>query len=1119
MSINVGSAIAYLELDRSKFNAGIMSAKQQLATFADDTKESSTRIEALGGAITGVGTTLTKGLTVPLAAVGAGAVKVAVDFESSMSRVKALTGAVGGEFEKLEKQAIELGSTTSFSATEASEGMQNLASAGFTVNEIMSAMPGILDLAASDNIDLASAAEVASSTLRGFGLEASSAAHVADVLARAAADTNAGILDTGEAMKYIAPVASAMSLSLEEVTAAIGIMSNAGIKGGQAGTALRGSLTRLANPSDEAAKLMGKLGFNAYDTNGKMLPLKDIINNLGVSLKDMTEEQKQQAIATIFGQEAMSGMLTLIQAGPQQLDKLTKSFKNSNGAAREMADTMMDNTKGAWDEFTSGLEGAGIAIGKTLLPMITKGINKLTEMVNSFNNLPPATQKTIVSIGATVAAIGPLMIIGGKLITGIGKTISLVSSITSLAGSGLVASLGAVAIPLTAVGVGFYVWHEAMDVANQKITKSREEMSWMERGIADLTGKLTYSKKELINMGLVWEEFSDDISPEFQSAIKESAKDIWDFQMRLNEITLDKIITNEEADEMIDRLDTTFNRALEAIANKQSEIQSTFSDAFAMDGIVDENEQILLDFFENEANTSKEQIVAMQEEVNELRRKKREEGYEFTEADNKMIMEYYAAAIEAELEAKSTNEAELIYAQKQFQERIKTMDAENASNMLLERRKQYDDAIIDNNAYYDTLIQLTRSRMSEMDETQRTAAEAQIEDWEMQKQQKNQLTEDMWNQDIDTTIDSNEKLKNVINKFNGEILARQDIEHYNELIKMSEHYSNLETITQSGYQKMYNETTKSWDDVYIKVDETTKKLLGVYDLNSQNIGAMTESDAAALQDEIAAWQQTAEGVLINSLIIGNAYIDASGKITDASGEIIGSLGKVKAENGKLVDAILTTNGTPIKINDNTEEVINKLKNTQNTVKNTDGMKANINITDNGTMNQVENQWNNTKWRVENNPIIGRVIYRTEGSADGKIGGGNLMYATGTENAMPGIASVAEYGTELIQSSNGLMTLATGRQLINFTGGETVYNARQTQEILKGMSNRNGNLSEFKYGFEVIVKAIEGLKDKIEFAIKQTGNTNNSFGDVIVEGVSDVRELIEEITEFKDLRTI
>ncbi|MDB1923399.1 phage tail tape measure protein [Clostridium tertium] len=1111
MSINVGSAIAYLELDHSKYNAGLMSAKQQLATFLDDTKESSTRIEALGGAITGVGTTLTKGLTVPLAAVGAGAVKVAVDFESSMSRVKALTGAVGGEFEKLEKQAIELGSTTSFSATEASEGMQNLASAGFTVNEIMSAMPGILDLAASDNIDLASAAEVASSTLRGFGLEASKASHVADVLARAAADTNAGILDTGEAMKYIAPVASAMSLSLEEVTAAIGIMSNAGIKGGQAGTALRASLTRLANPSKEAADLMEVLGFNAYDTNGKMLSLKDIIYNLGNSMNGLSEEQKQQAIATIFGQEAMSGMLTLIQAGPQQLEKLTKSFKNSSGAAREMADTMMDNTKGAWDEFTSGLEGAGIAIGKTLLPMITKGINKITEMVNAFNNLPPSTQKTIVSIGATVAAIGPLMIIGGKLITGIGKTINLVSSITSLTGSGLVASLGAVAIPLTAVGVGFYVWHEAMDVANQKITKSREEMSWMELAIADLTGKVTYSKKELIDMGLVYDDFNENISNEFQESIKDMTVDIHDFGMEINSINVDNVMTDEEVNELVNRVDSALESCNTAIDNWNDELQGGLNEAFSVDGVIDESESVLLEYWNSRGNKEKEEAQNLYNEINSIISNARAEGRTLTSEEISAIQNYYAQIKQIELEAQANNNYELEYAQQEFKNRMSNLDAENAQKLLQERYQQSQEEQIQIRSKYDALIEIAKSGYDSLSSEEKANVDSTIARLEESKNSQLELSQSYYDEAYQYAINHNDGLKNVINKFNGEILNQKDIGYYNELIQATEHYQGLEKVTESGYRKIYNTATKTWDDLYVKVDETTGNLSGIYDLNTMNIGSMTSNDASALQDEIATWQQTAEGVLVNSLIIGNAYIDASGKITDASGEIIGSLGKVKDENGKLVDAILTTNGTPIKIGDNTGEIINKLKNTQNAVKDTNGMKANINVTDNGTSAQVRNNINNI-------PSYKQVVVGVVTDENGhKYWNGSTMYATGTESAMPGIASVAEYGTELIQSSNGIMTLATGRQLVNFTGGETVYNARQTNDILKSMNSTNsGGGSTDSLLREISVK-LDYLK---QIASKEFNKiTENIIEKVDVNGITDIREIIEEITEFNEVRTI
>ena len=292
--------------------------------------------------------------------------------------VQALTGATGTEFEALSNQAKELGKTTMFSATQSANAMSELASAGFTTTEIMDAMPGLLDLAASGNIDLAEAANIASSTLRGFGLEASQSSHVSDVLAEAAARTNAGVTDMGMAMGYIAPVASAMGVSIEETAAAVGLLSNAGIQGSKAGTVLRSALSSLAKPSKEASELMANLGFNAYDTNGKMLPLNKIIANLQESMSGLTDEQKQNALVTIFGQEALSGMLALIASGPDELNNLTNGFENCDGAAKGMADTMQNNLQGKVTQFKSALEGAGIAIGENLLPALTKIVEKAT---------------------------------------------------------------------------------------------------------------------------------------------------------------------------------------------------------------------------------------------------------------------------------------------------------------------------------------------------------------------------------------------------------------------------------------------------------------------------------------------------------------------------------------------------------------------------------------------------------------------------------------------------------------------------------------------------------------------------------------------------------------------
>ena len=285
--INTENKLKQLQLEASNWTQ----AGKKLEEFGNKVTNISNKID-------GLGTTLTTSLTLPVLAIGTAAVTTGNDFEAQMSRVQAIAGATGDELEKLTDQAIDLGATTSFSASEVAAGMENLASAGFTTQEIMDAMPGLLDLAASSGADLATASEIAASAIRGFGLEANTSAHVADIFAEAAARTNAQTEDMGEAMKYIAPVANTMGLSIEEVAAAIGIMSDAGIKGSQAGTTLRGALTRLTKPTDKMLDVMEDLGISFYDNEGKMKSLTEMIAMLQDATKDLTDEQEQNALTT-----------------------------------------------------------------------------------------------------------------------------------------------------------------------------------------------------------------------------------------------------------------------------------------------------------------------------------------------------------------------------------------------------------------------------------------------------------------------------------------------------------------------------------------------------------------------------------------------------------------------------------------------------------------------------------------------------------------------------------------------------------------------------------------------------------------------------------------------------
>lgn len=449
--------------------------------------------------------TITKGI----AAIGIGklfseAVKTGMDFEAQMSRVKAISGATGEEFAKLKEQAKQLGADTAFSATEAAEGMENLASAGFSTSEIIAAMPGMLDLAASSGEDLASSADIAASTLRGFGLEASSAGHVADVLAKNAAATNAAVADTGEAMKYVAPVAKSMGIEFEETAAAIGIMADAGIKGSQAGTTLRGALSRIAKPTKAMQETMDSLGLSFYDSNGKMKSLADITEMLETKMSGLTDEQKNQALITLFGQESLSGMMALMDRGSGEVRKLTDEYKNCDGSAKDMAKTMQDNLSGAVEEFGGSVESLGIEIFENIEGPLKKAVrsgttelNKLTKAVknNKIEEIVPEeavnTVKNLGKIAGTVAkgGIKTLGVATGTLAENLDVLIPLTTAYFGAMGAYKVfqqASAGVKTLTTAYQGL------QAMEKANTLIsTAQKGSLTGLQTVVGVLTGKVS----------------------------------------------------------------------------------------------------------------------------------------------------------------------------------------------------------------------------------------------------------------------------------------------------------------------------------------------------------------------------------------------------------------------------------------------------------------------------------------------------------------------------------------------------------------------------------------------------------------------------------------------------
>ncbi len=297
-------------------------------------------------------------------------------------------------------------------------------------------------LAAASGEDLGRVSDIVTDALTAFGLEAKQAGEFADLLASASSSSNTNVSLLGESFKHVAPLFGSLGYSAEDAALALGLMANAGIKGSQAGTTLRGAITNLANPTDKMQAAMKRLGLSITDAQGELLPFKDVMDELREKFAGLTEEQQAQEAATIFGKQAMAGMLSIINASEEDYKKLTSATRNYSGTAKEMAEIMEDNLQGGLTKLKSALEGVGIQIFELLLPHLQSLVGMLQKAVDWFANLSPATQETIVKVAALAAAIGPLLLIGGKLFAAIG---SVMGALSTLSGAIAVVTMGAAA--------------------------------------------------------------------------------------------------------------------------------------------------------------------------------------------------------------------------------------------------------------------------------------------------------------------------------------------------------------------------------------------------------------------------------------------------------------------------------------------------------------------------------------------------------------------------------------------------------------------------------------------------------------------------------------------------
>ena len=537
-----GAAVTQAEADLANMEVQLRDVNAELARQKFD--EYAEKAGKVGQAVQTAGQHMMK-VTTAIGGVAAASVTVAANFEQQMSKVQAISGATAEDTDRLTESARQWGRDTKYSATEAGEAFEYMALAGWKTDDMLEGIGGILNLAAASAMDLGTASDIVTDYLTAFGLSAKDAGKFADEMAYAMSHSNTTTEALGEAYKNCAATAASMGYSVEETTAVLMTMANAGVKGGEAGTALNAIMTRLATDTKGCATELSKYGVEVYDAQGNMNSLSSILTGVRGVWNNLTDEQQANLAKTIAGTNQFSALQTIMSglsdeaiASGMSFSDYSEALQNCDGTASDMAATMQDNLLGRLTQLKSKLEDVGITIGNSLMPFMEKAVARIGELADKFASLNLQQQETILKIAGVVAALGPLLTITGKAITvsgqiskGVGKVVGKLAEMGTTAGGatgGMSVLKGALAAITSPVGIAIAaiagitavvvtLWKTNEDFRN-KITEiwNRIKSVFTEFG-QHITDKLNSLGFDFENFGevvkAIWEGFCNVLAP------------------------------------------------------------------------------------------------------------------------------------------------------------------------------------------------------------------------------------------------------------------------------------------------------------------------------------------------------------------------------------------------------------------------------------------------------------------------------------------------------------------------------------------------------------------------------------------------------------------------------
>lgn len=937
------------------------------------------KIKAYGEGMDSLGSKI-MGATAPFVALGVAGGKLAMDFEDNIENINTLLDDTTN-LEKYKSSIKKFSRDTGIDIETMSSGMyQAISSLGDLGDETNKIFEVMSRSAKAGKAEVSDSVALISAGMKGFGeVNEETARKISDLAFNTAKLGVTTFPEMAKSMQPLFPLANGLGISLEEL---FGVMATGtGVVGNtsEVTTQFKAVMSNLMKPTTEMSKLIEKYGFASGQA---MIESKGLSGVLEI-LKKETGGSSDKMAKLFSSTEALTLMSALAGSQFDVFNDKLGQMSSAAGATDTAFDKVSSTAKDKFMKSINNLKVSFMEAGEKLTPMVdalSDGIGKLADWIGS---LDADTLKNVTTMAMWGMGIGTVLKVGGKLtstigsitsftgkmttkvgtaiekqnllgkvitqVTGHGKsnvkvTSEVAKNVTKLTSSSSVAAgakgvgalvktfttLNPISIGVTAsiaaVGGAMLVAKTHTDVMNKSVTTASEDLGFLEKKVASFTGTQFKSRKELEESGIVAKELSSTMSETFKDAINTATKNTNDFNIALSEINLDGVVSEDESNSFVSRVNAMCESAINVINSKSSEQQEALKKFMGADGTLSESELQVLAIMEQGTTNNVNEISYRQDEMIRIVREAQSNNRDLEAEELEAIKQHQQAITQLELQALGSTQEEVLYAKNEFANRVKSMNMEQATAYLQDKKSSIDEETIQIKAGYDTQIELLRGKMETASEDEKTFYQDSINSLIADKENKLLEQQNLWDGYFSVIETNNPALLELINKYNGEEISAAELKSQQMLTTMTGQFAGLEEITKSGSYRMYNEQLKTYQDLEVMIEEKNGNIVGIYNRTNNSVGSVTSEWEKNLKG-VAKEQDRASKQIGDALnATGQASIGFSGEIKNSSSDVIGSLQEITRNSDGTTKSIMDLNGEKVEIKTNADGTIKDLQN-------------------------------------------------------------------------------------------------------------------------------------------------------------------------------------------------